>query len=115
MPKYRYHDVEPINEEFPGRVHWREYSGAAEIREMDDIHGDLAFYDSGMAGFLARVAAGERIRPRELRPYPELRARLQRMMSEGSPAASMDAAKYLEYLDGPEREVELARKHLARE
>ncbi len=112
MPRYRYRDEEPSNEEFPNRTHWREYSGPAELREMNDIHGDLAGYDSGMAGLLARVWGGERIRPRELRPDPELRARLRRIMAEGSPAASKDAAKYLEYLDGLEREVERAREHV---
>ncbi|MDP9352774.1 MAG: hypothetical protein M3P51_14720 [Chloroflexota bacterium] len=114
MPKYRFPDEEPINEGFAPRRHWPEYSGREELREMDEIYGDLEGYHSGMWGFLDRVWNGERIRPCELQPYPELRARIQKVIAEGSPAASMDAAKYLEYLDELEKQVDLARKHVMR-
>ncbi len=114
MPKYRFLDEMPINEEFPQQRHWPEYSGPEELREMDDIHAELVFYDTGMAPLVFRVADGERIRPREFQPCPELRARIEKVIAEGSPAASKDAARYLEYLDDLEKQVELARKYVMR-
>jgi hypothetical protein len=74
--------------------------------EADELHADLALYDTYVAGFATSLLAGGTPTPVEF--DVELETRLRRLAGEDRLAAS-DAKRYLDYLAEIRKLLELAR------
>ncbi len=81
--------------------------------EADVLHADLLLFDSAVGDTLMTMMQGERVPREDLHSNQELRQRLEHLAASENATASADANIYLEYLNGLDHLLELARAKIA--
>ena len=78
--------------------------------EADQLHADLLLFDSAIGDAMMTLMHGGRVPREDLNSDPELRQRLERLAASENAVAAADAQIYLEYLNGLEQLLVLARE-----
>ncbi len=93
----------------PGKTH-RGTVSAEELEESHDIRAELVKYDSYIGGIVVTMVKHNRRSSYPLRRDPQLRQRLSKLISQGSPIAVLWAQEYLNHLDVIEEVIVLAER-----
>jgi len=77
--------------------------------EADGLHADLLLFDSAVGDTMMTMINGGRVPWEDLHADPELRQRLEHLAALENAAGAADAQLYLEYLNGLDQLLQLAR------
>jgi len=81
----------------------------SDDEDADRLHADLLLHDSAVGDAVMAIINGEPVPADELRPDQDLRQRLEELAASDA-AGAADANTYLDYLNGLDQLLELARQ-----